>query len=124
MQTLSGKSSFLDHNLQFSILQLTSWPALPDLLQETAPHLTRICALLARKPSVGMLIPVMLDMSPQITYSLLDALYVKGHICPFGGVVTSEQAVLPQAEFAKGFETPPAAASFLSKVWQRLMDGK
>lgn len=124
MQTLSNKSSFLENNLQFSILQLASWPALPDLLQETAPHLTRICALLARKPSVGMLIPVMLDMPPQVTYSLLDTLYAKGHICPVGGAVAQEQVAFLKAEPAQRPELPAATASFLGKVWHRLTDRK
>lgn len=125
MQIRSDKSSFLEHNLQFSVLQLASWPSLPDLLLETAPHVTRICALLARKPSVGMLIPAMLDMPPQATYSLLDSLYAKGHICPVGGgVVMTEQAVPAKAEPAQSLELPVATASFLHKVWQCLMDRK
>lgn len=124
MQTLSDKSSFLERNLQFSVLQLASWPSLPDLLLETAPHVTRICALLARKPSVGMLIPVMLDMPPQVTYSLLDNLYAKGHIFPVGGMAAPEQAALLKAEPVQSPELPTATASFLGKVWHRLMDRK
>jgi hypothetical protein len=124
MQTLSDKSSFLERNLQFSVLQLASWPSLPDLLLETAPHVTRICALLARKPSVGMLIPVMLDMPPHMTYSLLDTLYAKGHICSVGGVIASEQVAQLKAEPVPGPELPAATASFLGKVWHRLMDRK
>lgn len=125
MQTLSDKSSFLERNLQFSVLQLASWPSLPDLLLETAPHVTRICALLARKPSVGMLIPVMLDMPPQVTYSLLDTLYAKGHICPVGAAGVSEQTVRLKAdEPVQNPELSAATASFLGKVWLRLMDRK
>lgn len=124
MQILSDKSSFLERNLQFSVLQLASWPSLPDLLSDAAPHITRICALLARKPSVGMLIPVMLDMPPQVTYSLLDKLYAQGHICPVGGVAEPEQAqaALSKAEPAKSPQLPAATVSFLDKVWLRLMD--
>ena len=123
MQTLSDKSSFLERNLQFSVLQLASWPSLPDLLLETAPHVTRICALLARKPSVGMLIPVMLDMSPQVTYSLLDSLYAKGHICPVGHGA-AEKAPALKVDPVDSPKLPAATASFLGKVWQRLMDGR
>lgn len=126
MQILSEKSSFLERNLQFSVLQLASWPSLPDLLHDSAPHITRICALLARKPSVGMLIPVMLDMPPQVTYSLLDKLYLKGHICPVGNAAepASAQAALSHAEPAPSQQLPAATVSFLDKVWLRLMDRK
>jgi len=124
MQILANKSSFLEKNLQLSLLQLTSWPGLSELLQDTAPNLTRICALLARKPSVGMLIPAMLDMQPQVAYALLENLYAKGHISPIGAVFTVEQAVLPKSEPVSSPEIPAATASFLGKVWLRLMDRK
>jgi hypothetical protein len=124
MQTLANKSSFLEQNLQLSLLQLTSWPGLPDLLQDTAPSLTRICALLARKPSVGMLIPAMLDMQPQVAYELLETLYAKGHISPVGAVLTPEQADSPRPDSVSSPELPAATASFLGKIWLRLMDRK
>ena len=124
MQTLANKPSFLEQNLQLSLLQLTSWPGLSELLQDTAPNLTRICALLARKPSVGMLIPAMLDMQPQVAYALLENLYAKGHISPVGAVLTSEQAALPKSGPVSSPELPAATASFLSKVWSCLMDRK
>lgn len=124
MQTLANKSSFLEQNLQLSLLQLTSWPSLSELLQDTAPNLTRICALLARKPSVGMLIPAMLDMQPQVAYALLENLYAKGHISPVGAVLTPEQAVLPKSGPVSSPALPTATASFLGKVWLRLMDRK
>lgn len=94
MQIVSEKSSFLERNLQFSVLQLTSWPPLSDLLLESAPDVTRICALLARKPSVGMLIPVILNIPPQVIYSLLDTLYTKGHISSVGSGLVAESASL------------------------------
>lgn len=122
MSTLANKPSFLEQNLHLSLLQLTSWPGLPDLLQDTAPNLTRICALLARKPSVGMLIPAMLDMQPQVAYALLENLYAKGHISPVGAVLTPEQANSPEP--ASSPELPVATASFLGKVWLRLIDRK
>lgn len=124
MQIASEKSSFLDRNLQFSVLQLASWPPLSDLLLETAPDITRICALLARKPSVGMLIPVILDIPPQVTYSLLDTLYAKGHICAVGSGLVAESAPLCQTSSAQSLELPTVTASFLDKIWHRLMDRK
>lgn len=124
MQTLSDRSSFLERNLKFSVLHLASWPPLPDLLHDTAPHVTRICALLARKPSVGMLIPVMLDMPPQVTYPLLDRLYAKGHIYPVSGVMDAGPAALSKADHEHQLPLPHATVSFLDKVWLRLMDAK
>lgn len=64
------------------VLHLASWPPLSQQWHDTAPHITRICALLARRPSVGMLIPVMLDIPPHIAHSLLEALHANGHIYP------------------------------------------
>lgn len=117
-----NKTSSLERNLQFSVLQFVSWPALPDLLLETAPNVTRICALLARKPSAGMLIPVILDMPAPLTYSLLDTLYDKGHIRPMGDAAPLAASASPSSEPVKAPEDLPiATASFISKVWQRLM---
>ncbi|MCX7255556.1 MAG: hypothetical protein NTZ64_02200 [Polaromonas sp.] len=64
------------------VLHLASWPPLSRQWHDTAPHITRICALLARRPSVGTLIPVMLDIPPHIVRSLLEALHANGHIYP------------------------------------------
>lgn len=123
MDTLSEKSVFLESNLQFSVLQLVSWPPLPQLLQETTPHATRVCALLARRPSAGMLIPVMLGISTQVAYPVLETLYNNGHIVPMA-VLTPEQTRQATAEPLQNPEPAAAAASFLGKIWHRLMDGK
>jgi len=64
------------------VLHLASWPPLSKQWHDTAPHITRICALLARRPSVGTLIPVLLDIPPHIAHSLLEALHASGHIYP------------------------------------------
>ena len=120
-----NKSSSLERNLQFSVLHFVSWPPLPELLLETAPNMTRICALLARKPSTGMLIPVILDMPAPITYSLLDTLYDKGHIRTMGDAAPLSAPASHIAEPVKAPEDLPiATASFISKAWQRLMDRK
>lgn len=124
MQIVSEKSSFLERNLQFSVLQLTSWPPLSDLLLESAPDVTRICALLARKPSVGMLIPVILNIPPQVIYSLLDTLYTKGHISSVGSGLVAESASLCKIDSTQSLELPMVTASFLDKIWHRLMDRK
>lgn len=91
-----------------------------QLLDETAADITRICALLARRPSVGILIPVMLDLSPQVAFSLLKSLYASGNIRPVV-VPDSEGPVQPGAEPALGGEAA-VATSFIAKIWQRLME--
>jgi hypothetical protein len=115
----SDKAAYPELNIQFSqVLHLASWPSLSELSLDTAPHITRICALLARRPSVGMVIPRMLDMPSGMTYSLLKNLYANGHVYPAVGLL-SGQAVLSDAEPVQISE--PGVTSFFGKLWQRLM---
>lgn len=81
------------------------------------PDVARICALLARRPSVGMFIPVLLHMPPPVVYSLLETLYAGGYIYADRTLVPAE-AALYCAEFVDNHE--PAIISFLSKLWKRL----
>jgi hypothetical protein len=102
------------------VLHLASWPPLSPQWHETAPHVTRICALLARRPSVGLLIPVMLDIPPHTVCSLLEALHADGHIYPSAAL--ADQPGLSTVEAVPPHE--PAGCSFLGKLWQRLIDAK
>lgn len=120
MSNLSRKVSSTGCDLQLSRLQLVCWPSRLDLFQEDLPDIIRICALLARRPSVGILIPVLLELSPNVTYALLKILYAKGCICPVGDAVAPELAALPEVESGQDFEHSTPMASFLNKVWQRL----
>ena len=109
----------LNKQLSNHVLHLASWPPLHQFLQESAPHMARICALLARRPSVGMLIPVMLDMPPQIAYSLLETLHANGHIYP-ADARPNHPPALSSTEAAE--HQKPADRSFLAKLWQRLIN--
>lgn len=100
------------------VLHLASWPPVSRLLQENAAHITRICALLARRPSVAMLIPVMLNVSPAVVYSLLEALKASGHIYS-DSELAPVKTVLSSAEPVQDHE--PSVISFLAKLWDRLM---
>lgn len=108
------------------VLHLVSLPPLSPQWRDNAPHMTRICALLARRPSVGALIPVMLDIPPNLVRSLLDALYANGHIYPSGVLSFDDgaEALLKN----KSISTPTfmceesVGASFFAKLWQRLSD--
>lgn len=118
----SDKAAYPELNLQFSqVLHLASWPSLSELSLDTAPHITRICALLARRPSVGMVMPFMLGMPSDVTYSLLEHLYASGHVYPAAGL-PCDQAVLSDAECAQISE--PVVASFFGKLWQRLISAE
>lgn len=120
MHSPSPQDFGLDEQLRFSLLQLNSWPALPDLLHDTAPHTIRICALLARKPSTGMLIPVILDIAPEVAYPVIGTLYVKGHIAPLGKIIGAPDAVDTAADRASP-KLSPATGSFLGRVWLSLI---
>ncbi|MDQ3058300.1 MAG: hypothetical protein M3R45_02080 [Pseudomonadota bacterium] len=124
MQALSTHDFFLRPKLQFSVLQLASWPALCELAPDTAGHLSRICALLARKPSLGILIPAMLDIAPSVVYALLETLYAKGHILALGALAAPEPATAPNAEPVHAPELPAAATSLLGKIRLRLTQQK
>lgn len=113
------RAAFSQLDLQFTVWVLVSWPRLACLLpQEGAPHIIRICALLARRPSAGQLIPIMLQIPPETIYPLLDFLYMGGYICSIGDMQKQEQAALSHADA----EVCAEASSFVSKAWHKLLD--
>lgn len=99
------------------VLYLSSWPSLANLSQEAVPDVARICALLARRPSVGMLVPVLLRMPAPVAYSLLETLYTGGYIYADRTLEPAEAALF-DAESADSHE--PAVISFLARLWKRL----
>ncbi|MCX7258673.1 MAG: hypothetical protein NTZ64_18705 [Polaromonas sp.] len=107
----------LSEYINSRVLHLSSWPSLSSLSQETVPDITRICALLARRPSVGMLVPVLLRMPPPVAYSLLEMLYTGGHIYADRTPESAEPALCDE-ELADSHE--PAVISFISRLWKRL----
>jgi hypothetical protein len=127
MSTPSSKKGAPELSLQFvQVLHLASWPSRSELTPDVAAPITRICALLARRPSVGMLIPVMLDISVSTTYALLQSLYANGHIYPSAvassGLAPSAGMESVQSEALQYREA--GKNSFLTRLWQRLTDGK
>ena len=110
--------------LSTQVLYLVSWPSLQHLLGSAAPQIARICALLARRPTVGMLIPVILNLPPHIAHPLLETLYADGCIRlagPCAGPSTPAPAPgtepEPSQESARDF-------SFLTRLWQHLVNKK
>ncbi len=66
--------------LMRELLQLWSWPNLSRLPEELVAPVTRICALLWRKPTVGFLVSRLLDAPVHQTVTLLEVLQGFGHV--------------------------------------------
>lgn len=106
------------------VLHLVSWPSLHLLLGSAAPQITRICALLARRPSVGMLIPVILNLPPHVVHPLLETLYADGYIRIAGAAsLDPAPAPAPKAEHAPSQEQA-SELSFVARLWHHLVDKK
>lgn len=86
--------------IHIHVWHLASWPPASLLLQDSGLHLARICALLARRPSVGMAIPVLLEIPAQTVHFLLETLQACGHIYS-ADTLEFAQSVLPGAEPAE-----------------------
>lgn len=104
------------------LVQLVSWPNLSRLPQEFVAPVTRICALLWRKPTVGFLVPRVLETPTRQTCALLEVLRDFGHVTSPGGVPGRPE----DARHEDGADLPaatPAQAthSLISKLWQRLV---
>lgn len=107
---------------QHSVIYLVSWPPLTLFPTEDTPHVSRICAMLARRPSTLMFVGHRLDIPLKSVCCLLDKLHLQGHIATCKRVSTDNSEVVltePEPLFAE--EVPTAAASFLSKFWRRLL---
>lgn len=110
----------LHRELKYQVLHLVCWPSMSQMLDATGADIARICALLARRPSVGILIPVMLNLSPEQTFSLLKALHASGNIC---------SVAVPDCDAPDPLHVEPpvccacaADTSFIAKLWHRLME--
>ena len=104
------------------VLHLSSWPSLSNLSlaavpEEAMPDIVRICALLAYRPSVGMFIPVLLQIPPPVAYSLLEMLYASGHIYGRTTIAPTEPTLCNEGT-ADSHE--PAVMPFIFRLWERL----
>src|SRR5450830_1926279 len=77
------------------LIQLLSWPNLSRLPDELVVPVTRICALLWRKPTVGFLVPRVLEAPVRQTCALLEVLQDFGHVTSPRGVLGRPE-VIPQ----------------------------
>lgn len=110
---------------QHSVIYLVSWPPLTLFPIDDTPHVSRICAMLARRPSTVMFIGHRLDIPFQYVCDLLDKLHLQGHIATCKRVFADNPEVIStEPEPLLTEEKPSAAASFLSKFWRRLLTKK
>lgn len=110
-----------DGNLDaHSLLHLKSWPNLTRLPEELIEPVTRICALLWRKPTVGYLVARVLDLHTDEVMHVVRALQTFGHVSRPLAVADMSQS----ATGAGDAETPvpgPGTATIASRFLQRLL---
>lgn len=103
------------------LLRLVSWPDLSELPQAIVPPVSRICALLWRKPTAAHLVARILDASPEETALLLRLLLSFGHVQLLAPAFSNERNERPAPEIGVLHHSRPAASSsLLSKLWRRL----
>jgi hypothetical protein len=121
VNALAGERA-ADGRVSHELLQLQSWPDLPQLPLEFLAPVTRICALLWRKPTVGYLVPRIVGLELEETMVLLHVLRGFGHVSgaaapdakPVQGVGAAAAAEQRESEAA---EVP----TVVTKLWQRLL---
>lgn len=110
------------YEFRFSLLRLISWPSLTHLPEPIIPTVARICALLARKPTAASLIPLMLGMSEEQVFPVIETLRLNQHIQISGSSSESSTGAAPQgATLPSDQESRPAENSLIGKLWQRLV---
>lgn len=100
-----------------ALLQLQHWPNVTQLPEELVEPVTRICALLWRKPTVGYLVSRVLDLPPDRTAHVVRVLQMFGH-------VSRPAAVAPENISPLAIDTTeqaPAMASTASRFYKRLL---
>lgn len=96
------------------LLQLVSWPPLTELPASLVPLAARICALLACRPSVAMMVPLLLGEPEEQVYPMLETLHA------FGYLAASQAAPVASVRSDALVEAESAAPSWIGKLWRRL----
>lgn len=118
-----------DPFLSCHLLELASWPNLTRLPPEIAGPTARVCALLWRKRTAGLLVARVLNLPSDEVQLLLQVLRRFGHVRPARALdIRPETRVceaLPASESPEAVEAPRPLRpdSLLSKFWQRLTAG-
>jgi hypothetical protein len=110
-----------------ALVQLVSWPNITRLPDELAAPVTRICALLWRKPTVGYLVVRMLDLTPERAGVLLRALRAFGHVqwteSTGDGSSDERPSGIPESQLEVAAPASGRAAGdlrLISRLWLRL----
>lgn len=103
------------------LIQLLSWPNLSRLPAELVVPVTRICALLWRKPTVRFLVARVLEAPQRETGALLTVLQDFGHVASPRQEIQRVDVTMPQQdERLCTVTTAGASMSLVRKLWQRL----
>jgi hypothetical protein len=112
--------------VQLGLLRLAQWPAIPQLKPEEMADMSRLCALLARRDTAAAIVPRLLGLSRERAQSLLLALHADGCLTVLGQ--TAHDTTASAADGSSGREAAdlqeqdlPPQASFITKLWKRLV---
>lgn len=125
-------------SVTWDLFQLVSWPNLSRLPEELVEPVTRICALLWRKPTVGFLVSRVLAMPAHQALAVLTVLRDQGHVvsprssqrAPAGAA--PRQGAQPDSSMFQdtpadydldgvATDSKPAKQSLVGKLWRRLV---
>ena len=107
-----------------ALIHLVSWPNLTRLPGDLVGPVTRICALLWRKPTVGYLVVRLLDLPPEQVAAVLRALRSAGHAqwadCASGGTSDERPSGLSDSQLEMPVPASGRDLRLISRLWQRL----
>lgn len=101
------------------LIRLLCWPNLSRLPDELVVPVTRICALLWRKPTVGFLVSRVLGAPQRETCALLGVLQEFGHVGSPRQDLERAEVTAPEREGA--LPLVRASNSLVGKLWLRLV---
>lgn len=104
------------HDFETRLLHLAAWPQLTRMPAGEQPTAARLCALLARRPTAGSLVPVLLGRPRPEVFALIMRLRQSGHLLVGGEHVAHESHEGP----ALPAEAPRPHDSLLEPLWRRL----
>lgn len=108
-----------DMPLGQGLIRLHCWPNLSRLPDELMVPVTRICALLWRKPTVGFLVWRVLDAPQRETCALLSVLQAFGHVT--APIQSSERVEATAPERGEALPLARPSNSLVGKLWLRLV---
>lgn len=101
------------YDFQIRLLHLVSWPSLTEWPEADQPLAARVCALLARRPTTGALLPVLLGLAEAQVFPLIEALRLAGHV-----QAGAQQPPAPDPATAAARPAAPPPHGPLWQFWQ------